>query len=372
MTLGRPLMVGSGLVLAAVMVAARPAPPRSVTIPLWATAAATNGQPKGSPPSTSLVFSANGGGSWTARRSHFEPIGTPAMLTALDGWTAGQTTQGTLYYGSTRDGGTTWAKTTTHGIPQVSFLNGSLGWRTMAITSASGKTTWRVLSTTNGGASWKRVWSHALSTNGIATAPFFLTRSLGWTVTADGTGWYVWRTKNGGHSFALQTAEVEPGFEPLGVTFTTKRRGWVLAAGTGTGETGIEVLWTTMDGGAKWIQPTALPWNMDVEQIFFTSPRRGFVLAPVVMHQGTNGEVPYGTRIFETTDGGRRWTRIFRSRVETLTGLVFANPRVGYAIAGHTVLKTVDAGRKWGTVYRNPAWTFDTLWSTNAVNRFSQ
>lgn len=372
MMVRRSLLLGSALAVSALAVAARPASPPAPTLALWATASAAHQKSEGAPPLPSLLFSANGGGTWTARRTDFAPIGTPAMLTTEDGWVAGQSAKGTLYYGNTRDGGSTWTHTTTSGIPALSFLNGRLGWRNMAIPNAAGQTTWRLLATTNGGVTWKRLWSHGLSTDGIATAPFFLTPRIGWTVTADGSGWYVWKTRNGGRSFREQTTELEPGFQPLGVTFTTAKRGWVLAAGTGTGQIGIEVLWTSLNGGATWIQPTALPWNMDVEQIFFTSPQQGFVLAPIVMHRGKTGEVPYGTRIFETTSGGRHWTEIFRSPHQTLTDLVFASPRVGYAIAGHAVLKTVDGGRTWRTEYRSAAWNFQELWSTNAVERLSQ
>lgn len=351
--------------------AAAPAPSKTLAgPPLWALAepsSAASAEP-------SLYRSIDGGLHWSRLSAGFSGFGAPVMLTGKDGFASGVQANGTSYYESTQNGGVSWSRTNTRDVAMLGFLNSLRGWRSMTNAPATGPVQWRLLTTDNGGATWTKISTRSLPQLSVTSAPFFISPKVGWILDIIGPEWNVFKTTNGGRSFTRLTSHGlgGAGVSPVGVTFTTDRRGWTLVDSIGAGGAGLNELLTTNDGGRRWTADTGLPKVPTVEHFDFLDTEQGFVLTPVRTVSGRDGFVPHGTRLYQTADGGKIWTLRYQSSRKTLTDVAFITAKVAYATGRHGVLESYDGGRTWKLVYRNPDLTFLSLWSTNRVSRLSQ
>ncbi len=353
---------------------AAPAVSRIATIPsLWALAETRRHSP-GAPIAPSLYRSTDGGVDWSQLSSHFTGFNPPVMLTAKDGFSSGSQANGDLYYQSTRNGGVTWARTKTQDLAMIGFLNGREGWRSMTNMPVQGKVQWRILATNNGGQTWTPVLARSLPEISVTSAPFFLSHTVGWILDIIGSQWNVLKTTNGGRSFTRLTAKTlgGAGVSPVGVTFTTASRGWMLVESTGAGGAGLNELMTTKDGGVRWNAETGLPKVPTVEDFDFLNAAQGFVLTPMTAVSTRAGFTPHGTRLYGTADGGRTWTLRYQSSARTLRNILFINATLAYATGLHSVLESTNGGRAWKVVYRNLDLSFQALESTNRISRLSQ
>lgn len=353
---------------------AAPAVSRVATAPpLWALAEAS-GQSSGAPPTASLYRSTDGGVDWSPVISNFTGFSLPAMLTAKDGFLSGVQTNDVPYYASTGDGGVSWARTKAKDLATLGFLNASQGWRSMTNMPIQGKVQWRLLTTNNGGRTWIPVLTRSLPEVSVTSAPFFISPKVGWILDIIGPQWNVFRTTNGGRSFTRLTAKTlgGAGVSPVGITFTTKSRGWTLVESIGAGGAGLNELLTTNDGGATWTADTGLPKVPTVEHFDFLNAADGFVLSPMKTVSTRQGFTPYGTRLYVTANGGQTWSLRYQSPVRTLRNIVFVNANLAYATSLHNVLESTNGGRAWTVVYRNAHLSFQALESTNSISRLSQ
>ncbi|MCL4521894.1 MAG: hypothetical protein M1415_10050 [Firmicutes bacterium] len=342
--------------------------------PLWALAQVGGGKSSGAPTASSLYRSTDGGVDWSPLTSTFTGFSMPTMLTATDGFLSGVQTNGDPYYESTGDGGVSWSRTKTKDLATLGFLNASQGWRSMTNMPIQGKVQWRLLTTNNGGRTWTPVLTRFLPEVSVTSAPFFISPTVGWILDIIGPQWNVFRTTNGGHSFTRLTAQTlgGAGESPVGITFTTKSRGWTLVESIGAGGAGLNALLTTNDGGVHWTTDTGLPKVPTVEHFDFLNATEGFVLTPMKTVSTREGFTPYGTDLYVTTNGGKTWSLRYQSPGQTLRNIVFVNANLAYATSLHSLLESTNGGRAWRVVYRNAGITFQALESTNRISRLSQ
>jgi len=343
--------------------------------PLWATAIAERDQDRTDPVLASLYESVDGGRHWTRRLNVFTALYPPAMLSDTLGWASGQTEGGTLYFAKTVNGGGHWTRyLASKEITGIGFLNARDGWRSMTNFPTSGQVVWTVYATVDGGKHWRRLLQSHLAANAVTSAPFFLTSKLGFILEIVGGAWYVLGTQNGGRTFhrLTQHALGGAGVSPIGVTFTTPKRGWSVVASTGAGAGGLNFLMTSTNGGQTWSERTGLPKLASVEQVDFVSAQDGYVLAPVRLRSERVSLIPTGTLLYHTTNGGQSWTLTAKMAKTTLTDLVFVSPGHGFASDGSMIVQTEDGGLRWQPIYRNRRLIFQSLWSLNQVSRLSQ
>lgn len=338
--------------------------------PIWALGV-SRGVSSGS--SARLLESQNGGANWTVLQKRLALFSPPVMLSKERGFVAGIGANG-VYYAETRDGGAHWAETPSTNVPAFGFLDSRLGWLSLTKNPAkNGPTRWTLLATTDGGQVWQRRLSKTLPGLSTTSSPFFLTSRLGWILDEIGAAWTVWRTMDGGHHFRRISPRLgDAGVAPVGITFTTPKRGWILAASTAGGSAGVNYLMTSTDGGSTWGRAQGLPKLPTVEHLDFLTPQDGWILAPMRVRTGSASAVDVGTRIYRTVNGGRTWVPVYATGGRTLSDLIFVSPRVGYATAGATVLVTRDAGASWSLAFRAHRIDLTAIWSLNRYSRESQ
>jgi photosystem II stability/assembly factor-like uncharacterized protein len=156
-----------------------------------------------------------------------------------------------------------------------------------------------------------------------------------------GSGCLLRRSDDGGTSFRrlrFTSSETDCSAPVTSFHFPTAQVGYLLLSD------GSVV--RTANGGSSFSGRQALPGTQVTHpngavatpaDIFFTDSNTGFAI--------TRG--PTGGAIYRTSDGANTWVQQGAS-AQTLTGIFFADPMVGYAVGtANTVLKTTDGGMTW-------------------------
>ncbi len=170
------------------------------------------------------------------------------------------------------------------GVRQTQFLTRAFGF---AATMAG------ILRTTDGGASWQRVWP---KTPGPLTAAAFGRGDFGVAVSQAQLG-VIWRTTDGGRSWRRVYDLPGGGYQVNGLWAFGDHQSLALT------EPGGEIeLWATRDGGLQWTRqrlhlPPVPPYS--TPDLWFGSLNDGWLTA-----SNLSQRVFYVTR-----DGGRTWTR---------------------------------------------------------------
>ena len=235
------------------------------------------------------------------------------------GWAVG--TDGTVL--STVNGGSTWkaASISKDTLTQVNFATPNNGW-TVSIG--------QVHYTGSGGASWNlqhQARGMGKTSRGILGLHFADTMH-GWAVGGKGT---VLKTENGGGRWENQRDLSNKHL--WSVYFVDPAHGWIV------GEEG-EIL-HTQDGGQRWVQQRS-----NVEQhlfsVHFANLTHGWIV-------GTNG------LILHTADGGKTWVRQKTSVNLNLRDVAFRDEKRGWAVGEKgLILHTTDGGNTWNR-YPTPA-----------------
>lgn len=181
---------------------------------------------------------------------------------------------------------------------------------------------------------------------------FFVSGEVGWVSGAarGDYGGVILHTRNGGEKWEIQLGDPSSNdreFRKL--HFLDPKHGWAIQYGW--------KLLRTSDGGQTWTDTGGVPGTW-VNTLRFVSPQRGFA---------TSGS---STSALSMTDsGGRQWRQLFNCAAQVqiqgltrsvacyITELVFANPRVGYALGGgynggySVVYRTDDGGDNWKVVF---------------------
>ncbi|MCL5064578.1 MAG: hypothetical protein M1600_05840 [Firmicutes bacterium] len=271
---------------------------------------------------------------------------------------------GTILLSVTHDSGSRWQQWTVH-LPnladralfnpilnQVDFVNAHVGWMVFdplippggAMAGSFGMEVWR---TTNGGHTWARVYQTA---HGIGW-PTFDNATSGWMFLESsnrnllplGGVDTLERTLNGGHTWTavsvtliagLNLAELPPIFDGTHGVLLTRLF------------PGIFAILRTTNGGQHWgdltTTPISVPSNWTGQQIAdLVSNQVFWILTP--------------TKLWRSTTGGQRWTlqstaTLLGSGAQKgiLKNIDFLNQQVGWLWGnGPTVWMTTDGGRRW-------------------------
>jgi photosystem II stability/assembly factor-like uncharacterized protein len=180
-----------------------------------------------------------------------------------------------------------------------------------------------LMSTTDGGANWKRV---------KVTGPEVDARLVRALFGRDGSGWAfgeagaLYTTRDHGVTWARQRLPTRHLL--LGGVFLDSERGWLVGANA--------TILQTADGGQTWHACAVLDEaRVRFTAVTFVDARRGWAV-------GAEG------RIFATRDGGRTW-RAQTSNVEAdLLDVKFTSANEGWACGTEgTLLHTSDGGAHW-------------------------
>ena len=255
----------------------------------------------------------------------------------------------------TVDGGGTWKKVAT-GFP--SFTGGGVSGGFFAFATRSTgiwvRAGQKVLRTTNGGRSWRRVGWVARS---WLTDASFATKRVGWACSQVGSaadGGSIVKTGNAGRTWRVQkriAGGAYSGGAFLQVSCPTSRHCYVRGFTYGGG-TSFNGIWATADGGRHWAR-RRLPSG--VVSIDFPTARTGWAVAS-------------GGAIYKTGNGGKAWRRVQCGTHEDLNSISFCNRRVGYAVGYETVLRTTNGGVTWGAAGRTGWWNYEDLSTVQCVD----
>ncbi|MGA9998461.1 MAG: YCF48-related protein [Pyrinomonadaceae bacterium] len=267
-------------------------------------------------------------GVWQRQQS-----GTMAWLHAvffLDqsrGWAAGS--NGALM--RTTDGGATWQaarRPTEDALQDIAFVDAQNGWmvcdRSIYLLRTKDEQRTYLMSTQDGGASWKRVDIKGLDVDSRLVRALFSNRERGWTF---GEGGLLFATRDGGATWLRQ--RVPTRYLLLGGTFVDREAGWIVGAGA--------TVLQTVDGGETWNSDIAVQRSAGVRfhAASFVDRRRGWVV-------GAKG------LIFATVDGGRTWREQQSNTKADLFDVKFTDAREGWAVGDDgTIVHTVDGGAHW-------------------------
>lgn len=223
----------------------------------------------------------------------------------------------------------------------VFFVGPQRGW---AVVGVGGGRAYRTL---DGGATW----SQPVVLNGYLRATGFATVDTGWIGVLFSQTTKLYETRNGGASYADITARIQPALPPgVGICGI-----WVVDAQTvyavGQYSSPAYIVRTT-DGGLTWTSRAMAPLVDELIDVRFFDAQNGLAIG------GTGPSNDSRARIIGTNDGGQTWT--VRHTVPGVYGvgwkLTFPSRLVGYAsveqLSGATgvdaiVLKTVDGGQTW-------------------------
>lgn len=207
---------------------------------------------------------------------------------------------------SSTDGGATWKRVSTEAIVSLSFPDANHGWAVSAISPVSGVA--RILSSTDGGRSWRMRANPCPSVGMAPVAVTFPGVDHGWIGCAGeggaGTaGKVVFGTTDGGKTWIVRALVAPPGGPAsIGkITFGGYLNGIAMRAN------GIGMVWMdrsgtfrTMDGGQTWIEaPPAAPEIGFVSSAWLLTDKTWYV----VMFDGSDGM----EKLERSDDGGATW-----------------------------------------------------------------
>lgn len=258
---------------------------------------------------------------------------------------------GVLY--RTEDGGLTWtAYPTPFGGGDLSFIDESQGWMMAPLGAGAGSMAVAIFKSEDGGATWNQVYtndpnlanaSDSLPLSGIKNNLTPLDAHTAWVggVIYSPETFYLYKTSDGGSTWAPQTPPAAPGMQntevavDTGPIFTSSTEG--ILPIRFTGETLRTGFYATQDGGESWEFVTFMPGAGAVD---FVSLVDGFFWT--------------GEQFFVTADGARTWSSITPDVLfgESFAGMDFVNTRTGWVwtydqTGQYGLYKTTDGGATW-------------------------
>lgn len=228
-----------------------------------------------------------------------EGVNCVHFIDSAEGWAGGW--KGRLYH--TTDGGLTWKQSylpnRTLYVKQVQFMGRLRGWvlaEGWYKVGAYGYNDWRLYRTTDGGATWKWLWTRKAS----AVNEFqFVDANRGWFVG----GRKVYATSNGGTTLSDQHADrklsAPLSFVKLsGLRFVDAKHGWV--CGGYIGGWTKPIMLRTSDGGKTW-RSVKSGLSGGINDVWFGNSTTGYAI---------------GKGLYRTTNAGGSWSRVTYSSAE--------------------------------------------------------
>lgn len=199
----------------------------------------------------------DGGSTW--RQLFSEYTGNPHFSDQQHAWIA---TYSEKYQQSylTNDGGQTWQPCGTkrrlkQQTPnQAFFLTSQLGWAITSHTDDERRTIYGVAQTSDGGCSWRQLWTSDEDPDERYCQIYFLNEKEGWLAGCYSAGSLI-ETKDGGKTWRrAQTPTDAWRATPVDVYFANSKKGWIITRATESGYQ--EGIYRTNDGGRTWQQLT--------------------------------------------------------------------------------------------------------------------
>ncbi len=282
------------------------------------------------------------------------PLPAGASLSAPSNDAVWVLIDGTFLYRST-DRGTTWQQRPVppgnFPRPEISFIDDQQGWLAtggVPETQCNGAGT-AVWHTSDAGTTWQQVASvdsRSLRYRQCKQGLSFVDAMHGflgaWDPNSPPT---VYRTADGGHTWAPSTLPEPPGF-------VTQAGGFTLSPGLvkGFGKTllipasgmregaQMEYIFRSVDGGATWTNLATA--GQGLNDVTFVTEARWLKIS-------NDGSA------LETTDAGKTW-HSYRSDYQDAAGVrsvfVFGDPLVGYGTVRGGIRRTVDGGLHWALI----------------------
>jgi photosystem II stability/assembly factor-like uncharacterized protein len=263
------------------------------------------------------------------------------FIDSAEGWAGGE--KGRLYH--TTDGGLTWTLShlpnRTLYVNQVQFVSKLRGWALAHgwyKVGAYGYTDWRLYRTTDGGVTWKWLWTRKAT----PVDEFqFVDANRGWFVG----GHKVYTTSNGGTTLSDQHADRKIS-APLrlaylrGLRFVDAKSGWV--CGGYVGGWTKPIMLRTSDGGKTW-RSVKSGLSSGIDDVWFDNGTTGYAV---------------GNGLFKTTNAGGSWKRIKYTSKEVYDSVqafgasgvrMIGGGNTADENSGGTVWTSRDGGSTWKT-----------------------
>ncbi len=303
---------------------------------------------------------------------HLE-IETMSMTTARNGWAMGHLSVSAGYENmvlSTADGGLIWQNATpSHMVSGQRALSAGFAGTQSAVIAVNGSSGIVAYVTTDGGRKW--VVSKPLATaypNGNLYVQFVNRRRGFIEVSTGGNGTLygaLLTTANGGQTWRQVSGSSidtgRSGWLPFaeGFSFENAKDGWMGGvqrdfSGGNFGGSGFLWMYRTIDGGRDW-RHVILPFpdgfagaSTEVSQPQWFG-RTGYL----VIRYTTAKQNRTGIFLYETRDGGQNWVPV---RTSPPGSVDFVNTRVGYALSSGRLFRTGNGGVTWEQVAAHAAW----------------
>jgi photosystem II stability/assembly factor-like uncharacterized protein len=251
------------------------------------------------------------------------------------------------------DGGLNW---TVYPVPfgggDMTFIDELHGWMMAPLGAGAGSMAVAIYTTDDGGASWSRAYTNdpnlagagdSLPLGGIKNNLTPLDERTAWVggVIYSPETFYLYKTIDGGQTWAPQTLPTAPGMQntevavDIGPIFLTPDEG--ILPLRFMGETLRTGFYATHEGGVTWEFLTFMPGAGAVD---FVSSSDGFFWT--------------GEQFFFTGDGAQTWASITSDVLfaDAFAGMDFVNARTGWVwtydeTGQHSLFKTTDGGATW-------------------------
>lgn len=179
----------------------------------------------------------------------------------------------------------------------------------------------------------------------------FFTPDTGWVILTRGETNYVYKTADGGATWAGPelTVPAAGGQTTFATRFFDRQRGITVAYTKGT------EIWRTEDGGKKWFPVPLLLGGALVSSFDFINTKEGWLLYQTDPQQPPPSSGNYqagGYYITHTVDAGDHWTTT-KAALEAMGSLRFLNPSRGFlagTYAAAPLQRTRDGGATWQRV----------------------
>ncbi len=204
----------------------------------------------------------------------------------------------------TEDGGLTWRLLFPSGSEIPQFADAEHGWINVRVTDESEQS----YITQNGGKTWQQCGNtRSYNTQHPGGRAYFLTQELGWAITSRTvdrqTIYGVAHTSDGGCSWKqIWTSNENPDEWYSDIYFLNEREGWLAGKANGS-------LYHTTDGGKSWEDLPLPTERTKVTDVYFIRSTEGWIIAKKIGGD-TEG-------IFHTENGGETWRQMTRSEIVT-------------------------------------------------------